>query len=202
MTFNIRNTEIASFTKNSLVYGAFKLAHVYTGTIETPDYTNVNGKATVKRDSEGNVVKLEKEGVRLLFHYRTTTKSWGGSFETLDNGAVASKGMLTVEFSMPTEVTSSSKVAKLLALLGLYETEASDLTTDDLSDSDNTLADDNLEDDAEEVTGEQTELTLETLDSILQSFVGRLFKAPFSKTARNYPLINSDFSLWELVASK
>jgi hypothetical protein len=198
MTFNIRNTEIASFVRDGQTYGAFKLAHVYAGAIDFPEYTNDKGKATVKRDKKGDIIRTPEDGIRLLFKYRTTGKTWGGTFEDID-GAVASKGMVSVELKMPKEVTSNSKVAKLLVLLGLHDAPDSEVAEDEIAVEEDTLSDDDLTEDNDEETGEVQELTLDTLKAILNSFEGRIFKAPYSKTERGYTLLNTDFSLWELV---
>lgn len=202
MAINIRNTQIASFSRNGINYGAFKLAHVYHGNIETQVFKNINGKAVPEKTEDGKRVKLEREGLRLTFQYRTTSRTWAGDIEVLDNGALKASGVVTYELTIADKLTTNSKLAKLLTLIGLIEkAPESGLEDDDFTEVD-TLSDDDFSDDDSPVASTDGEFETQDIVAILEGHIGRIIKAPFTKTSNGYINLNSDIALWELVETK
>lgn len=203
MAINIRNTQIASFSRNGVNYGAFKLVHVYQGEIESRVWKNVNGKAVAAKDDEGKFLKTVKEGIRLSFQYRTTSRTWAGDYEVLDNGALKASGIVTYELTIADNLTSNSKLAKLLTLIGLIEkAPESGLEGDDFAEVDTLSNDDLTDDDVPPIASTDGKFEPEYIVGILEEHIGRIFKAPFTKNSNGYINLNSDIALWELVEAK
>jgi hypothetical protein len=200
MTYAVVNTQIAGVTEGELVYGGFKLLHIYSGEIEQTVWESKQGKAVAKKDKNGEVLRKKVPGLSLHFQYKTQAKKWAGTLETLESGEQVTRGCVKVDLPLPKQLNTQSKLYKLFVLLGIVERQEfevgdTDLTADDIEEG---MEVDDLLDDTDELEEVGEELSLDKIAQDLNPYIGSIFKAPFSKTNRNYPILNSDFDLWQL----
>lgn len=210
MSYSVLNNSIAGVSKNGIVIGAFKLAHIYQGEISQVVWRNEKGTAVAERDELGNVVKKEVPGFSFHYQYKNTSGKWSGVVMVDDEtGETMTKGCIRVDIALPKALTKQSKLSQLMILLGLAKTDEiqSEITEDLLiaDEDEETFMGMSLNDlvsDTDEIDLSIEELVLEDIYNDLLPFINRIFTAPFTLSDRGYPIIEKDFTKWQIIAQK